>query len=180
METSVAAEPHPSLQDLYEQQNKHLCNSLSLITNIFEDALFSSVDNTISDMFENLTNLESRTKALFQACISTQFFPHIHKLWMLLNTKILKQGVNPDTGTVDVEAFEKFRQGLAFAQLSLLSKKYIVEWAKTYKMALIYWIKLQAIHKFDFLHKHTFEHQMIALLVRLIFSLLHCKRAQAI
>ncbi|XP_043280572.1 uncharacterized protein [Venturia canescens] len=165
METTMNGQTQPSLEDLYLHQNKDLCNSLRLITSILEDTIFSSLDNMIPDMFENLINLESRTRALFQACISTQFFQHIHKLWILLNIRILKQGIIANPGLMDLEIFEKFQQGLRFAQMLLLSKNYLIEWGKTLKMSLIYWTKLQGVHEFILPLEHKFEHQVIALLI---------------
>lgn len=154
-----------SLEDLYTHQNKHLCNALNLITSILENTLFVSLDNTIPDMFENLTNLESRVRALFVACVSTQFFQHIHKLWILVNVRLLKQGLSKESDVVQDEAWERFREGLCFAQTLLLAKKDIIELGNTHKMSLIYWTRLQAIHKFALPMEHKFEHQVITLLV---------------
>lgn len=156
---------HKALEDLYLDQTKVLCTTLDLITNIFENTVFLSLDNTIPDLIENLINLEDRVKALFEACISTRFLQFVHKLWILILFSKLKSGLKENSETVDAEYFEKLINTLAFIHSILLSKKYVIESTKTSKLALIYWKKLQGLQPFKKSTPLKFEHQGIALMI---------------
>ncbi|KAK0095161.1 hypothetical protein PV326_009078 [Microctonus aethiopoides] len=156
---------HKALEDLYLDQTKVLCTTLDLITNIFENTVFLSLDNTIPDLIENLINLEDRVKALFEACISTRFLQFVHKLWILILFSKLKLGLKENSETVDAEYFEKLINTLAFIHSILLSKKYVIESTKTSKLALIYWKKLQGLQPFKKSTPLKFEHQGIALMI---------------
>ncbi|KAF7408050.1 hypothetical protein HZH66_002587 [Vespula vulgaris] len=60
---------HQTLEESYLDENKLLCTTLDLVTSIFENTLFVSMDSKIPELFEELFNLEMRVKALFEACI---------------------------------------------------------------------------------------------------------------
>lgn len=161
---------HIALEELYLDQTKMLCTTLDLLTSIVENTLFLSMDNTIPDLMEEMIDLEARVKALFEACISTRFLQHVHKLWILLLFRKLKSSLKEPFAIVEPGAWDKFRMGLGYIQTMLLNKKYIVEVVRTNKYALIYWKKLKAIQEFDIAQPHKFEHQAITLMVyKLLF-----------
>ena len=168
MKTELNGQMQASLEDLYTHQNKQLCNTLNLITNIFETTLFVSLDNTIPDLFEDLTNLQIRIKALITACISTPFFRYLHKLWILLGILKMKHGLTKNSTHLDMEGWENFREVLCFIQGLLLSKRAIIDVSNTHKMSMMYWMKIQSIHKFALPPslEHKFENQVICLMVR--------------
>lgn len=156
---------HQALEETYLDQNKLLCTTLDLLTSILENTLFVSPDNGIPELLEQLVDLDMRVKALFEACISTRFLHHVHKLLVLSLFLKVKQGVQEHTKAVDADTWQKFCYGLCYIAMMLLSKKYIVEVIKTYKYAMVYWKKLQASREFALPEQHKFEHQAIALMV---------------
>jgi hypothetical protein len=157
-----------ALEETYLEQNKLLCTTLDLLTSILENTLFTSVDNNIPELLGELVNLEMRVKALFEACISTKFLQHVHKLLLLSLFLKLKQGIKADA-KVDSNAAQKFSYGLCYISMMLLSKKYIIELIKSQKFAMVYWKKLLSIREFVVSGEHQtykFEHQAIAIMVR--------------
>lgn len=166
MNNTVDAQLHQALEETYLEQNRLLCATLDLLTSILENTLFVSLDNSIPELLEKLVNLEMRVKALFEACISTRFLQHVHKLLLLLLFLKLKQGIKEHTDQIDADAWQKFCYGLCYISMMLLSKKYIIELVRSNKFAMIYWKKLLALREILLPEEHKFEHQAIALMVR--------------
>ncbi|CAL1678631.1 unnamed protein product [Lasius platythorax] len=156
---------HQALEETYLEQNRLLCATLDLLTSILENTLFVSLDNSIPELLERLVNLEMRVKALFEACISTRFLQHVHKLLLLLLFLKLKQGIRKHTNVIDADAWHKFCYGLCYISMMLLSKKYIIELVKSNKFAMVYWKKLLALQEIITPEEHKFEHQGIALMI---------------
>ncbi|KAI4492015.1 hypothetical protein M0802_010140 [Mischocyttarus mexicanus] len=156
---------HQILEESYLDENEFLCNTLSLVTSIFENTLFVSMDSKIPELFERLFNLEMRVKALFEACIGTRFLQHVHKLLLLLFFLKLKRGIKSGTKAVDNDVWQKFNYGICYISMMLLSKKYIVELIKTNKFLMIYWKKLRTLCEFTLPEQHKFEHQAIVLMI---------------
>ncbi|KAK2575840.1 hypothetical protein KPH14_007215 [Odynerus spinipes] len=156
---------HQALEESYLDENRLLCTTLDLVTNIFESTLFVSVDSKIPELFEELFNLEMRVKALFEACISTRFLQHVHKLLLLLLFLKLKRGFVSSTKTIDNDTWQKYRYGMCYISMMLLSKKYIVEFIKTNKFLLVYWKKLRTLCEFTLPDQYKFEHQAIVLMI---------------
>lgn len=165
MNNIVDAQLHQALEETYLEQNRLLCATLDLLTSILENTLFASLDNSIPELFEKLVNLEMRVKALFEACISTRFLQHVHKLLLLLLFLKLKQGIKEHTDLIDADAWQKFCYGLCYISMMLLSKKYIIELVRNNKFAMVYWKKLLALREIVLPEEHKFEHQAIALMV---------------
>lgn len=164
MSNTLDVQVHQTLEETYLEQNKLLCTTLDLLTNIVENTLFVSPDNDIPELLESLVDLDMRVKALFEACISTRFLQHVHKLLVLSLFLKVKRGIRENTKTVDADTWQKFCYGLCYTAMMLLSKKYIVELIKTYKLAMVYWKKLRASREFALPDQHKFEHQAIALM----------------
>lgn len=152
------------LQDNYLEQNKLLCTTLDLLTNIVENTLFTDIDNIIAELCQEIIDLEIKVKALFEACISTKLLSHIHKLLILCLFIPFKRFIREEK-TIDTETSQKFYSDLNYISLMLLSKVYIIELVKTNKLLMIYWKKLQSLHKFVFNQEHKFEHQVISLMI---------------
>lgn len=167
MSNTLDAQMKEDLEETYFEQNKLLCSTLDLLTSILENTLFASVDNSIPELVEDLVNLEMRVKALFEACISTTFLQHVHKLLLLSLFLKLKQGIKPDTKVLDDDATQKFSYGFCYVFMLLLSKKHIIELVKCKKLAMVYWKKMFTVHQFVFEKKqpYKFEHQAIAIMV---------------
>jgi len=168
MNNTLDVQMNQDLGETYLEQNKLLCTTLDLLTSILENTLFTSVDNNIPELLGELVNLEMRVKALFEACISTKFLQHVHKLLLLSLFLKLKQGIKADT-KVDSNVAQKFSYGLCYISMMLLSKKYIIELIKSQKFAMVYWKKLLSIREFVVSGEHQtykFEHQAIAIMVR--------------
>lgn len=165
MNNTVDAQLHQALEETYLEQNRLLCATLDLLTSILENTLFVSLDNSIPELLEKLVNLEMRVKALFEACISTRFLQHVHKLLLLLLFLKLKQGIKEHTDQIDADAWQKFCYGLCYISMMLLSKKYIIELVRSNKFAMIYWKKLLALREIVLPEEHKFEHQAIALMI---------------
>lgn len=170
MKNSLDTEVHEALEETYFEQNKLLCSTLDLLTNILENTLFASLDNSIPELFEELLDLDKRVKALFEACISTRFLHYVHKLLLLSLFLKLKQGIKENTEVVDVDTWQKFRNGICYSSMMLLSKKHIIELIKTYKIAMVYWKKLCTLRQFSTPEFYKFEHQAIALMVSQLFT----------
>ncbi|XP_043258227.1 uncharacterized protein LOC122400707 isoform X1 [Colletes gigas] len=153
------------LEDNYLEQNKLLCTTLDLLTSIIENTLFANMDNTIPELCQEIINLDMRVKAIFEACISTTFLPHIHKLLVLCLLIPLKRAIREGQETIDAEITQQFSYDLCYISMMLLSKKYIIEIVKTNKLLLIYWKKLQSLHEFVVPHQHKFEHQAISIMI---------------
>lgn len=170
MKNSLDTEVHEALEETYFEQNKLLCSTLDLLTNILENTLFASLDNSIPELLEELLDLDKRVKALFETCISTRFLHHVHKLLLLSLFLKLRQGIKEDTEVIDVDSWQKFRNGICYSSMMLLSKKHIVELIKTYKLAMVYWKKLRALRQFSQPELYKFEHQAIALMVSQPFT----------
>ncbi|XP_035721549.1 uncharacterized protein LOC118441356 isoform X4 [Vespa mandarinia] len=156
---------HQTLEESYLDENKLLCTTLDLVTSIFENTLFVSMDSKIPELFEGLFNLEMRVKALFEACIGTRFLQHVHKLLLLLLFLKLKRGIISNTKAIDNDVWQKFSYGICYISMMLLSKKYIVELIKTNKFLMIYWKKLRMLCEFTLPEQHKFEHQAIVLMI---------------
>lgn len=156
---------HQALEETYLEQNKLLCSTLDLLTNILENTLFASLDNSIPELIESLVDLEMRVKALFEACISTRFLQHVQKLLLLSLFLKLKQGIKEDTTVIDSNMYHKFCYGLCYISMMLLSKKYIIELVKNNKFSMTYYKKLEALHEFVLPEQHKFEHQAIAIMI---------------
>lgn len=152
-------------EDSYLDQNKLLCTTLDLLTSIIENTLSANMDNTIPELCQEVVNLDTRVKALFETCISTKLLPHVHKLLVLCLFIPVKRAVREGQETIDPETSQKFCYDLCYISMMLLSKKYIIELVKTNKLLMIYWKKLQSLHKFVFPHQHKFEHQAISIMV---------------
>ncbi|XP_050460941.1 uncharacterized protein LOC126856466 [Cataglyphis hispanica] len=165
MNNAVDAQLHQVLEETYLEQNRLLCATLDLLTSILENTLFATLDNSIPELLEKLVNLEMRVKALFEACISTRFLQHVHKLLLLLLFLKLKQGIKEHTDVIDADAWQKFCYGLCYISMMLLSKKYIIELVRYNKFAMIYWKKLLALREIVLPEEHKFEHQAIALMI---------------
>ncbi|EFN89501.1 uncharacterized protein LOC105184184 [Harpegnathos saltator] len=165
MMNSLDTQMHETLEETYFEQNKLLCSTLDLLTNILEHTLFVNLDNSIPELLEELIDLDKRVKALFEACISTRFLHHVHKLLLLSLFLKLRQGVKENTEIVNVDIWQKFRNGLCYSSMMLLSKKHIVDLVKTYKLAMVYWKKLCALQQFSPPELYKFEHQAIALMI---------------
>jgi len=164
MNNILDGQMHQALET-YLEQNKLLCSTLNLLTNILENTLFASLDNSIPELIERLVILEMRVKALFEACISTRFLQHVHKLLLLSLFLKLKQGIKEHTTVIETEAWHKFCYGLCYIFMMLLSKKDIIELVKNNKFSMTYWKKLLALHEFVLPEQHKFEHQAIAIMV---------------
>ncbi|XP_012283609.1 uncharacterized protein LOC105701446 [Orussus abietinus] len=158
-------EVHEGLQENYLDRNTLLCATIDLLTNILENTLFVDLDSPIPALLEELTNLEVRVKALFEACINTRFLQRVHKLVLLLLFLRLKQGILRETKTVDEVAWSKFLRGLTYVYMMLIPKKHVIELVKTAKLALIYWKKTKLLCDFTPPGQYKFEHQAIALMV---------------
>ncbi|EZA54607.1 hypothetical protein DMN91_006727 [Ooceraea biroi] len=168
MSNTLDAQVNRDLEETYLEQNKLLCSTLDLLTSILENTLFASLDNGIPELLEELVNLETRVKALFEACISTRFLHHVHKLLLLSLFLKLKQGIKEDSNVVDSNAAQKFSYSLCYISMMLLSKKHITELVKSQKFAMVYWKKLLALREFVLLEQHQaykFEHQAIAIMI---------------
>ncbi|XP_014471739.1 PREDICTED: uncharacterized protein LOC106742896 [Dinoponera quadriceps] len=165
MRNSLDSEVHEVLEETYFEQNKLLCSTLDMLTNILENTLFVNLDNSIPELLEELINLDKRVKALFEACISTRFLHHVHKLLLLSLFLKLRQGVKKNTEVIDLDIWQKFRNGICYSSMMLLSKKQIVELVKTYKLAMVYWKKLRCLQQFSTPEPYKFEHQAIALMI---------------
>lgn len=155
----------PAMEDSYMDQNRVLCATLDLITNIIEDTLFVSLDNSVPYLFERVISLEIRVKALFEACLSTRFLHYVHKLLILIIFMKLKQGLNRETNSIDEQIKEQFRHNIHYVSFKLLSKKFLLDVMKTFKMSLVYWKKLRAICDFPATYKYRLETQAIAVMV---------------
>ena len=171
-QSSHNIQSHAVLVENYMSENALLCTTLDLLTCILENTLFESLNNPIPSLIENLTNLEARVKALFEACISTRFLQHISKLILLTIFKSLKDNIKEPLKPIDPKASEKFRQGLYHVIYLLLSKKYILDIVKSKKYTLIYWKKLNALCEISLGLPYKFEHQVICLMVsiRVLFK----------
>ncbi|XP_032688076.1 uncharacterized protein LOC116852135 [Odontomachus brunneus] len=165
IKNSLDTQMHEGLEEIYFEQNKLLCSTLDLLTNILENTLFASLDNSIPELLEELIDLDKRVKALFEACISTRFLHHVHKLLLLSLFLKLRRGIKEDTEVIDLDNWQQFRNGLCYSSMMLLSKKHIVELIKTYKLSMIYWKKLRALRQFSPPELYKFEHQAIALMI---------------
>ncbi|XP_051174019.1 uncharacterized protein LOC127289847 [Leptopilina boulardi] len=170
------AQTHVILEENYMNDNALLCTTLDLLTSILENTLFHSLDNTIPSLIEELANLETRLRALFEACISTRFLQHILKLLLLSLFKRLKDGIKAPLEKVDDEANEKFRFGLCYMSTLLLSKKYVLDIVRMNKYSFIYWKKLKSLCEFSLGLPHKFEHQVICLMVMPLTSTYGAKR----
>ncbi|XP_015590637.1 uncharacterized protein LOC107265565 [Cephus cinctus] len=157
------------LEETYLDQNKYLCSTIILLTSIIENTMFHSKENTIPLLVMELTNLEARIKALFEACISTTFFQHIHKLLVLLIFVKLKQGISPLTKVIDQDVINNFHEDYCYIHRLLLNKKFIKDTIKTQSYGLVFWKKLQNISNFKQPNEHKFEHQVICLMVLPLF-----------
>lgn len=175
-QNTCTAQTHMVLEENYMNDNALLCTTLDLLTSILENTLFHSLDNTIPSLIEEFANLETRLRALFEACISTRFLQHILKLLLLSLFKRLKDGIKSPDEKVDPEASEKFRLGLCYMSSLLLSKKYVLDIVRMNKYSFIYWKKLQAICHFSLGLPHKFEHQVICLMVMPLTSTYGAKR----
>lgn len=153
------------LEDNYLEQNKLLCTTLDLLTSIVENTLFANIDNKIPELCQEVIDLDMRVKALFETCISTKLFPHVHKLVVLCLFIPIKRVIREGQEIIDSEVSKKFCCNLCYISMMLLSKKYVIELVKVNKLLLIYWKKLQSLGKFDFSHEHKFEHQAISIMV---------------
>lgn len=169
MRNSLDTQMHEGMEETYFEQNKLLCSTLDLLTNILENSLFVSLDNSIPELLEELIDLDKRVKALFEACINTRFLHHVHKLLLLSLFLKLRQGIKEDTEVIDLDNWQQFRNGLCYSSMMLLSKKRIVELIKTYKLSMVYWKKLRALRQFSSPEQYKFEHQAIALMVNQSF-----------
>ncbi|KAG5347636.1 BRAT1 protein, partial [Acromyrmex charruanus] len=164
MSNILDGQMHQALET-YLEQNKLLCSTLNLLTNILENTLFASLDNSIPELIERLVDLEMRVKALFEACISTRFLQHVHKLLLLSLFLKLKQGIKEHTTVIETEAWHKFCYGMCYIFMMLLSKKDIIELVKNNKFSMTYWKKLLALHELVLPEQHKFEHQAIAIMI---------------
>lgn len=174
----VAAEPlinntftpqvSATLEDNYLDQNELLLTIIDLLTAIMENTLFTSMDNTIPQLVESATNLESRIKGLFETCISTKFFLHITKLIYLLIFMRLKEGINGPDGNINCEVWRIFWSNLRYVDSMLLAKKNVLELIKGGKLILTYWRKLNNLCKLQFPDQYNLEHQVAIIMVRFI------------
>jgi len=165
MSNILDVQMHQALEETYLEQNKLLCSTLDLLTSILENTLFANLDNSIPELIERLVDLEMRVKALFEACISTRFLQHVHKLLLLSMFLKLKQGIKENTTMIDIDAWHKFCYGMCYTSMMLLSKKDIIELVKNNKFSMTYWKKMLMLHEFVLPEQHKFEHQAIALMV---------------
>ncbi|XP_012230431.1 uncharacterized protein [Linepithema humile] len=165
MSNTVDAQAHQALEETYLEQNKLLCSTLDLVTSILENTLFANLNNSIPELLERLINLETRVKALFEACISTRFLQHVHKLLLLSLFLKLKQGISENTNVIDAAAWQKFCYGYYYVSMKLLSKKYIIEMVRCNKYCMVYWKKLFTLREIVQSEQYKFEHQAIALMV---------------
>lgn len=159
------AQSHVVLEETYMNENALLCTTLDLLTCILENTLFESLNNPIPSLIEELTDLEARVKAIFEACISTRFLQHILKLRLLTIFKRLKDGIKDPLKPVDTETSEKFRQNLCHGILLLLTKEYILDIVRSKKYTLIYWKRLNSLCVVSLGLPYKFEHQIICLMV---------------
>lgn len=164
MTNTIESQTHQVLQDNYLEENKLLCTTLDLLTNIIENTLFANMDNTVPELCQEIIGLEMRIKALFEACISTKVLSHIHKLFILCLFIPLKRFIR-EGKKIEAETMQKFFTDLNYIFLMLLSKVYIVELIKTNKFLMIFWKKLQSLQEFSFNYEHKFEHQIIILMI---------------
>lgn len=164
MNNTVDVQAHQALEDTYLEQNKLLCSALDLMTSILENTLFANLNNSIPELLERLVNLEARVKALFEACISTKFLQHVHKLLLLSLFLKLKQGISESSNLIDAEAWQKFCYGYYYISMKLLSKKYIIEMVRCNKYCMVYWKKLFTLREIVQSEQYKFEHQAIALM----------------
>ena len=169
MTNTIESQTHQMLQDNCLEENKLLCTTLDLLTNVIENTLFANMDNTIPELCQEVIDLEMRIKALFEACISTKVLSHIHKLFVLCLFIPLRRLIREGKKT-EVETTQKFITDLNYIFLMLLSKVYIVELIKTNKFVMIFWKKLQSLQEFSFNYEHKFEHQIIIIMVSQIIT----------
>ncbi|XP_078035209.1 integrator complex assembly factor Brat1 [Augochlora pura] len=165
MTNSFESQVWQKLEDNYLEQNKLLCTTLDLLTNLVENTLFANMDNTIPELCQEVINLDTRVKALFEACISTKFLSHVHKLLILCLFIPLKRALREGQETIDAEITQKFCYDMCYTSMMLLSKRYITEIVKTNKFLMIYWKKLQSLREFVMPQQHKFEHQFITIMI---------------
>ncbi|XP_076240863.1 integrator complex assembly factor Brat1 [Calliopsis andreniformis] len=156
---------HPVSEDNYLEQNKLLCTTLDLLISIIENTLSANMDNNIPELCEEIIDLDIRVKALFETCLSTKLFPHVHKLLLLCLLIPIKRAIREGQEIIDVEISRKFCYNLCYMSMILLSKKYVIELVKMNKLLLVYWKKLQSLRKFVLPNEHKLEHQAISIMV---------------
>ena len=167
IQNSYSEQAHSALEENYLDDNALLITTFDLLTSILENTLFRDQDNTIPRIIEDLSNLETRIRALYETCISTRFLQHMHKLLLLTLFKRLKDGIKRPHIKVDPETSSQFRLGLCFISALLLTKKQILDIVTINKWSLIYWKKLNAVCEFSLGISHKFEHQVTCLMVSL-------------
>ncbi|KAJ8664809.1 hypothetical protein QAD02_006471 [Eretmocerus hayati] len=145
------------------EQNNLLLVTLELLLEIMDYAIFHDLYNPIPDMFEELTNLESRVKVVFEVSISTPFMTVAFKLYkLLLYTKL--RSCLQTSDQIDKKTFEQFCLGLCYTSTLLLSKKYILDLVISKKIGIIYWKKLSKLKNLESPEPFKFETQAIALM----------------
>ncbi|OXU24734.1 hypothetical protein TSAR_013123 [Trichomalopsis sarcophagae] len=153
-----------SSKDVLSDQNQLLVATLELLLAILEYTLFLDLENPIPDMFEELTNIESRVRTIFEVSISTPFMKTVHKLSKLINFIKLRIALR-SSETIDEKVFEQFCLGLCFNNSMLLSKKYILDLVISNKLGIIYWKRLKKLKTFEVPPPYKFENQAIALMI---------------
>ncbi|XP_048507941.1 uncharacterized protein LOC105691973 [Athalia rosae] len=161
---------YPTMEDHYLDQNELLLTIIDLLTAIMENTLFATMDNTIPLLLESITNLESRIKALFEACISTKFFSHIIKLMFLLLFLRLKQGLKGSDEPVADEYWSHFFMNIRYIDSMLLAKKYILDIVKGRKIMLVYWKKLNNLCRIQRKDQYKIEDQCITIMMSPLFA----------
>ncbi|XP_017884705.1 uncharacterized protein LOC108627770 [Ceratina calcarata] len=162
---TLESPPYRVSEDSYLDQNKVLCATLDLLTSIIENTIFENSENTISELCLEILSLDTRSKALFEACISTKLLPHIRKLVILCMFVPLKRTVREKKEMVDADVSQKFCWDLSFITLMLLSKTYVIEVVEINKILMVYWKKLQSLHEFKLGEEHKFELQVITIMI---------------
>ncbi|XP_012152485.1 integrator complex assembly factor Brat1 [Megachile rotundata] len=153
------------LNDNCLEQNKLLCTTLDLLSNIIENTFFVNIDNTIPELCEEVIDLELRVKALFETCISTRLLSYIEKLLLQCLFIPLRRAIKEGKEAVDCDTSQKFCCDLTYILLMLLSKTYLTEVIRIHKLLMIYWKKLQSLRAIALPHEHKFEHQIISVMV---------------
>lgn len=165
MNNTLESRSYQVSEDSYLDQNKMLCATLDLLTSVIENTMFNDSQNTIPDLCLEVLSLDARSKALFEACISTKLLQHVRKLVILCMFIPIKRIVREKKEMVDPDVMQKFCWDLSYITLMLLSKTYVIEVVELNKFLMIYWKKLQSLHQFKLNDEHKFEHQVITIMI---------------
>ncbi|XP_046751151.1 uncharacterized protein LOC124414218 [Diprion similis] len=163
---NIATPVQPDLEDPSKRdENAEFFIALEVLTEVMENTVFATMDNTIPLLVATITTLDLRLQILFETCTKQSFYSHIMNLMYLIVFTRLKDGMSVPDGTVEKDVWRVFRDSLRYIESVLIVKKHIENIVKGEKIFLTYLNRMNKLCKIKEPGDIKIEHHAVLMMI---------------